>query len=779
VANQNGRPVVSVRKLLAWVLGAFAGFVMVFGAGLRSWAIVVLGLALLALAVALGMVNVVRRGARAWVTGTAEVRAVSPPPRSGVYGRCELQLLVFAPGLPESTVTARASQVPVTKWPRVEDILPIVVDIDDMRRLKIQWDQVEPHEEAAGATPAAHAEPADEEQADDDLLADPEPPPWLGRDEWTRDGEQTVDMAGRPEVPVIVRDTPDGPVVDNVPFRQDAGPPPKLAQRATRAARPPGWKPSPHPTANADDGTVTASPTAAPPPPGAGPPTDPLAAAGEPPPPPADAPAPPDDAVRPPAGSPPQPPAGSPPQAPPQRSGPARSAEAAAAAAGTAAAAARPTAADRPATGAVPGPRHAPHEPQHAAAGTGGPPRGPAEPQHVPLQPRHAATATAGPAEPRRAVDADAPPGNADDDIDLALGTDDEPTSPTAAQPVSPAATASPGATPSVAPRGPSRTAGAAPAPPPAAANASGATTAAPGAPEAATPPVEADAGATAESPHPPPDRAEDPAIQRPVITGVDVAPPTVTAGAEAPPATGDPAAATVSATAPVAPTARAETPAAPTATGTARVPGTASTAAAPPGPRGPAADDEDDDVDEDDVDEDDVDEDEDDDEQDDGGHGGWRSPWADLGSGFTPEDRADEVITAYPSARPGPSGAIYGVGATVLVTSLDRSVAFYRDVLGFFEIDGGPGNAVLASGDTRVVLRTVRDTAAAPTRPMSLNLEVGDVAAVYRELRRKGVTFVHAPRPVNRGEKLELWAAAFHDPDGHNIAVTQWRPAP
>ena len=38
------------------------------------------------------------------------------------------------------------------------------------------------------------------------------------------------------------------------------------------------------------------------------------------------------------------------------------------------------------------------------------------------------------------------------------------------------------------------------------------------------------------------------------------------------------------------------------------------------------------------------------------------------------------------------------------------------------------------------------------------------------------GVQFVHAPRPVNRGDKLELWAATFYDPDGHNIAITQWR---
>jgi catechol 2,3-dioxygenase-like lactoylglutathione lyase family enzyme len=150
--------------------------------------------------------------------------------------------------------------------------------------------------------------------------------------------------------------------------------------------------------------------------------------------------------------------------------------------------------------------------------------------------------------------------------------------------------------------------------------------------------------------------------------------------------------------------------------------------------------------------------------------------PWSDLGAAaYQPENRADEVITAYPSARPGPAGAIHGVGLTVLVRDLDRSIAFYRETLGFFEIDRGEGNAVLASGDTRVVLRTVADLTSAG-RLIYLNLEVGDVEAVYRELLSKGILFEHEPMVVNHGQKLELWSATFHDPDGHNIAITQWR---
>jgi catechol 2,3-dioxygenase-like lactoylglutathione lyase family enzyme len=134
------------------------------------------------------------------------------------------------------------------------------------------------------------------------------------------------------------------------------------------------------------------------------------------------------------------------------------------------------------------------------------------------------------------------------------------------------------------------------------------------------------------------------------------------------------------------------------------------------------------------------------------------------------------ELVTAYPSARPGAAGPISGVGITVHVTDLARSAEFYRDLLGFYEIDGGDGSLVLASGNTRVVLREVHDAAGVDGRLVHINLEVADVQAMYEELVAKRVRFTYDPRPTSRGERLELWAAEFHDPDGHRIAITQWR---
>lgn len=148
----------------------------------------------------------------------------------------------------------------------------------------------------------------------------------------------------------------------------------------------------------------------------------------------------------------------------------------------------------------------------------------------------------------------------------------------------------------------------------------------------------------------------------------------------------------------------------------------------------------------------------------------------AEAAEGLLDTPAPGDLITDYPGVRPGPAGVVHGVGITVLVGDLTRSIVFYRDGLGFYEIEIGTDSAVLASGDTRLVLRQVRDQRSEAGRLIYLNLEVGDIDEMYAELRAKGIKFVHSPRPVNRGDRLELWSATFRDPDGHSIAITQWR---
>ncbi|MGA5308411.1 VOC family protein [Micromonospora taraxaci] len=479
MANGGNRPIAPVRKLIGTVLGTVATFVVLFGLGMTSWAIVALGVALLVLAIALATV---RGGGRTWVVGVGHVHSASEPPTQYAFGRCELQLVIDAPGLPPRSKKIIEPRVPVSKWPSLGQTLPIRVALDDQRHVKVLWDEVPTHAETAAAVADLPPEFADID-AVDEVLIQQDAPPWADRapDDDFRDdfrdphGDPFRDPHGDPvrtdplrsdplrsdplrsdplrsdplrddpgvaseeREPVVVHQTPGGPVLEGVLVEPQAS---GLPRRATPAPRTAPEERFDKPDADRYD-----------------PPRDDLSTA---------------DPVDPP---------------PAQRSG----------------------------TGAT----------------------DPLDPLDLPLD--------------------DPSPGRAgretvsDEDLDRA-------------------------------------------------------------------------------------------------IFGFD----------------------TASATDPTAP--------------------------------------------------------------------------------------------------------ISGVGLTLLVTDLSRSLGFYRDVLGFSEVDQGAHNAVLASGTTRLVLREVTGAAPISRRLVHVNLEVNDIEAAYERLRESGVRFTYAPRVVNRGTKLEVWAAAFRDPDGHGIALTQWR---
>ncbi|MET8199757.1 VOC family protein [Micromonospora taraxaci] len=488
MANGGNRPIAPVRKLIGTVLGTVATFVVLFGLGMTSWAIVALGVALLVLAIALATV---RGGGRTWVVGVGHVHSASEPPTQYAFGRCELQLVIDAPGLPPRSKKIIEPRVPVSKWPSLGQTLPIRVALDDQRHVKVLWDEVPTHAETAAAVADLPPEFADVD-AVDEVLIQQDAPPWADRapDDDFRDdfrdphgdpfrdphGDPFRDPHGDPvrtdplrsdplrddpgvaseeREPVVVHQTPGGPVLEGVLVEPQAS---GLPRRATPAPRTAPEERFDEPDADRYD-----------------PPRENLSTA---------------DPVDPP---------------PAQRADP------------VSAQRADPPPAQRSGTGAT----------------------DPLDPLDLPLD-------DPSPGRPGRET-------VSDEDLDRA-------------------------------------------------------------------------------------------------IFGFD----------------------TASATDPTAP--------------------------------------------------------------------------------------------------------ISGVGLTLLVTDLSRSLGFYRDVLGFSEVDQGAHNAVLASGTTRLVLREVTGAAPISRRLVHVNLEVNDIEAAYERLRESGVRFTYAPRVVNRGTKLEVWAAAFRDPDGHGIALTQWR---
>ncbi len=108
-----------------------------------------------------------------------------------------------------------------------------------------------------------------------------------------------------------------------------------------------------------------------------------------------------------------------------------------------------------------------------------------------------------------------------------------------------------------------------------------------------------------------------------------------------------------------------------------------------------------------------------------------------------------------------------------LLVSDPERSVRFYRDVLGL-TLRGAAGEfSFFAAGTVALALR--RHTGEIATGSTEIVLEVDDIRAAYDELSSRGVEFRVEPREVTRLQGCALLASDFRDPDGHVLSITGW----
>jgi catechol 2,3-dioxygenase-like lactoylglutathione lyase family enzyme len=150
---------------------------------------------------------------------------------------------------------------------------------------------------------------------------------------------------------------------------------------------------------------------------------------------------------------------------------------------------------------------------------------------------------------------------------------------------------------------------------------------------------------------------------------------------------------------------------------------------------------------------------------------------------------RLADSMRSIPSPRPGDEppvrfmpgarvdGEVPAMGGMLIVADLDRSLRFYSEVLGFTVVYAASGNAVVEYGGGRILLQHMADFSPIDRRVGHLHIEVPDLDLAFADLVAKGVRFSHRPRMVSRGKDMELWKATFRDPDGHGIALTEWRP--
>lgn len=118
------------------------------------------------------------------------------------------------------------------------------------------------------------------------------------------------------------------------------------------------------------------------------------------------------------------------------------------------------------------------------------------------------------------------------------------------------------------------------------------------------------------------------------------------------------------------------------------------------------------------------------------------------------------------------------GISPVLLVSNLERSVAYYRDQLGFeCEVYGDPPDFAVAVRDQATILLALCDEPAriVPNWQIVHNIwnayiRVDDVDSVYEEVQGRGAgidyTIYNAPHGFRE--------FGVQDPDGHDIAFGQ-----
>src|SRR5262245_63034293 len=113
-----------------------------------------------------------------------------------------------------------------------------------------------------------------------------------------------------------------------------------------------------------------------------------------------------------------------------------------------------------------------------------------------------------------------------------------------------------------------------------------------------------------------------------------------------------------------------------------------------------------------------------------------------------------------------------------ISVTDVDRSVAFYRDVLGLTHLFTVPGQPMAFCGSCDVRLYLGVPESKEYRTHCVLYFRVDDIDAEAERLARLGVTFEDRPHVVHRDGAMDLWMTGLKDPDGHHIILMEERAA-
>ncbi|HKD86247.1 MAG TPA: VOC family protein [Terriglobales bacterium] len=105
-----------------------------------------------------------------------------------------------------------------------------------------------------------------------------------------------------------------------------------------------------------------------------------------------------------------------------------------------------------------------------------------------------------------------------------------------------------------------------------------------------------------------------------------------------------------------------------------------------------------------------------------------------------------------------------------LIVKDMDRSVAFYRDVVGLKLEMQSPEWSSLSAGNITLGLHPESQySKVSPTLGCTFGFEVSDIQTVVQQLKSKGAAMMLEPIHEDFG-----WLGIFTDPDGYPVQLVQ-----
>ena len=111
-------------------------------------------------------------------------------------------------------------------------------------------------------------------------------------------------------------------------------------------------------------------------------------------------------------------------------------------------------------------------------------------------------------------------------------------------------------------------------------------------------------------------------------------------------------------------------------------------------------------------------------------------------------------------------------------VADVDVAERFYGETLGLRKIFRPQPHMVFFDlGGPSLLLESPHEGAAPKVGGAVLYFDCPDMGLAVRELRARGVAFVHPPHLITRQPAYDLYMAFFTDPDGNMLALSQRAP--